>query len=1058
MSKSSAGATTTATAADDLVLRVTIKNFQHVAPYDRRLSPMVDDAGSSSSSSVDWDRPTPTEFNPFLRFMVSGYGNEVQVDPSPSSSSGEITSTLRFTDPYMILSPTIDGRVGAGGAGADQSTPPHLRRSMSSIVGIHLWTERYNGAGALCSERSATAALALHRILGIDGWQGGTLGRAVPFDYPPPGSFRYETVRLCSYPLRDELADIHRDRRRFDRAYAYRRSTIHDPWVKATLLLRITVLSAPRFHFQTAKFGAPIASLEQMVNHSKRLYFRYVVDQYYGNVFGPDNASSCGQSQIKSALHRPSVPKIEAYHVPKFSAPSGYLLPAGAYILRHRDRPLHRDYALTLLEGALAGRPEVGSIERFEHYISHLARYRVEGGGGGGGGKSTATDYDRLILARTATDGLVLRPIYLDVLRVVLEMLTLYVTSLPYMEDVESMGGADVMIGLAGSRPHRQQRRRVVDVERFCSCEESDGCDCEDGAVNAYEYKLDLERLNQTGQLDRAAEQWEAGRRRRRRQGIGAPSSTEDRRRPANYGVYLRALARVSDLLSMFSAKVCRLLCGGDPLQYDEDDGTCHVATMLITRPFDLQISSGSDVRPPTSTTNLFETHRRRYEYRQGRLAYQMKKQRRRLKASDRPSRQYQQLAYPRWLHRIGACMAESTANPDPLQFSCGRQEDERRRTNTALLTHFISITTPAARRALYETELGRQRPMIVDRLTSLGNPLFDKVLPGGDGTTTSTFYQYVIGVWSTDDFIDRRKLRSGEIVDHIFRYDHQAVADRRYRWGVRFDDINRHALSFDSGREDGGDGGDDDDRLSKRHGRGPGWGSVRLATRALLSPWEADLCRDVVNQHMSPLRMLSAVRGSMFGRPVGRQEASQRPHPGDDQGETSSASKTRATLGLRGMRLCYQEVVQRLQRFVDTDATVNRAVKQFHALSTDTWARRDAPSKYPAQTPYGPGYSPEIDPLRHYIRLTLLSDDLCDYQTGRAYLTGYLARIKTALESKVFRALYWRVFPLTDDVFRTTFILYYDPTSWFVRTLAQGRRQKMSGVSTDRQAGSYTV
>jgi hypothetical protein len=253
------------------------------------------------------------------------------------------------------------------------------------------------------------------------------------------------------------------------------------------------------------------ASLEEQI-----VAIRSFIEQEYQNFF---------------RMREPIVPKMKDYYSLQYVIAPGVLVPSSGYMLRMTDPEIpkiQREHAVRMFQAAMHGRPEVESADAWVAITDTFLD-----------SKGDNPPQEHSIWRRYRSSVQDLKEAFMDCLKVAMDMLTMYSTSVPYLVDMEARG-------VRGPGHRSRESKNVQEVERFWPATQSYGHDCEDSAMHEDFVKRAIQ---------------------------GAGLTLGDR--------VLHNLAR---LYALFRSCVTQMFCSGDPGNTTVDDGIFHYATYLIPR------------------------------------------------------------------------------------------------------------------------------------------------------------------------------------------------------------------------------------------------------------------------------------------------------------------------------------------------------------------------------------------------------------------------------------------------------------------------------------------
>lgn len=277
--------------------------------------------------------------------------------------------------------------------------------------------------------------------------------------------------------------------------------------------ISVRVIRATHLYlFEPARGYALVeAGVEQQVTA-----IRSYIEQEYQNFF---------------RMRDPIVPKMKDYYSLQYVIAPGVLVPSSGYMIRMSDPEIpaiQREHALRMFQTALHGRPEVESAEAWLTITSAFVEC-----------SSASPDQTSSVWRRYRKNAKELTETFIDCLKVAMDVLTMYSTSVPYLVDMEARGVREL-----GHRS--RESKNVREVERFWPATQTYGHDCEDSAMHEDFVKRAIQSTAGT---------------------MGD-----------------RVLHNLALLYEMFRSCVTQMFCSGNPGNTTVDDGIFHYATYLIPR------------------------------------------------------------------------------------------------------------------------------------------------------------------------------------------------------------------------------------------------------------------------------------------------------------------------------------------------------------------------------------------------------------------------------------------------------------------------------------------
>lgn len=249
------------------------------------------------------------------------------------------------------------------------------------------------------------------------------------------------------------------------------------------------------------------------------------------------------QYQMYFKRREPLVEKMKDYYSLRYVTAPGVYIPSSGYMVRMTapDIPgISRDAVHRMFYSALRGRPEIKNDKMWLSVTkAFMSNY---------GEKPDVFSGD---LEEYVSRNESLKDIFKDCLKIAMDMLTLFSTSVPYLVDMEWRG-----YRVSG---HRQRESEdVQEVERFWPATDTVGHDCEDSGVDADFVKRAIEKMNIMTQA------------------MGSILQFTNIEHPIFY--------MLSQIFSMFKSCVTQMFCSGDDEQTVKDDGIFHYAAYCIPR------------------------------------------------------------------------------------------------------------------------------------------------------------------------------------------------------------------------------------------------------------------------------------------------------------------------------------------------------------------------------------------------------------------------------------------------------------------------------------------
>lgn len=282
----------------------------------------------------------------------------------------------------------------------------------------------------------------------------------------------------------------------------------------------VTVIESSHYYnFETGEKDSVTTELDNTVTSIRT----FIVDKY----------------QMYFRRRTPMVAKMQDYYSLRYVIAPGVYVPSSGYIIRMTSPQIpeiSNDTIYRMFTASLHGHPEIKDEKMWlsvvKTFLSSTLQYP----------EKTPGDWSIYV-----HDPKKLKDVFMDCLKVAMDILVLFSTSVPYLVDMEWRGER-----VPGHRETESQD--MQEVERFWPATQTYGHDCEDSGVHADFMKHTIAAMRTKSNLEQASE-------------LSHPI------------IYI-----LSQVYKLFNSCVMQMFCSGNDRQIVKDDGIFHYACYCIPR------------------------------------------------------------------------------------------------------------------------------------------------------------------------------------------------------------------------------------------------------------------------------------------------------------------------------------------------------------------------------------------------------------------------------------------------------------------------------------------